>query len=187
MGKEIRRRLRVAAEEHQYAVVERSALVGADELQGFVVGTDREWTLLAVADTMALDGFAALRTRDISAVRRRSAARDLMGRWLRRHGPWPPPGPVGGAFPLGAARTVVEAAAQRYGLVSLFGEDMDPDVVTIGVPRSYGKRKLGLLEVDSRARWEREVTKVPYEEITRVDFGDRYNSVLAGLAGPCPS
>ncbi|MYT11165.1 MULTISPECIES: hypothetical protein [unclassified Streptomyces] len=183
MSKEARRQLQEAAEKHQLTHLER-ALPGSDELEGFVVEVTPSWTVIAECNRLALDGFVALRTRDIVKVRRQGP-RDLMVRWLQREGPWPPPGPHG---PLAQTdfRPLVESVSRNYHLIAVFEEDLDPGVVYIGAPVRFGKRRLKLLEVNPKARWASAPTSFHYDDITRIDFGDRYNTILDTLAGPPP-
>ncbi|MGY5125398.1 hypothetical protein [Streptomyces nigrescens] len=183
MGKEIRRQLQEAAEKHQFTHLVR-ALPGSDELEGFVVEVTPSWTVIAECNRLALDGFVALRTRDIVKVRRRGS-RDLMVRWLQQHGPWPPPGPRG-ALSHTDVRSLVESVSRHYHLIAVFEEDLDPDVVCIGAPVRFGEKRLKLLEVNPKARWASAPTSFHYDDITRIDFGDRYNTILDALAGPPP-
>jgi hypothetical protein len=182
MSKEIRRRLRLAVSEHQYTHLERALLDDDEQLEGFVLAANREWTMLSPVSSMLLDGFTLYRTDDITRVRR-NGSQDLMVRWLKRVGPWPPPVPPGGGFPLGDVRSIIEAADQRFGLVAVYEEEMDAGEIRIGVPESYRGKSFRLREVDSRARWASgRATKIRYADVTRIDFGDRYNMVLGQLA-----
>ncbi|MEU8686641.1 hypothetical protein [Streptomyces sp. NPDC048611] len=183
MGEGIRRQLQEAADKHQFTHLVRG-IPGCDEVEGFVVETTPSWTVVAECGRLALDGFVALRTRDIVQVKRRGS-RDLMVRWLQRHGPWPPPAPRG-ALALTDARSLAESVGRHYRLLAVFEEDLDPGVVYIGAPVRFGKKRLRLLEVNPRARWAVDPSSCRYEDITRIDFGDRYNTILDGLAGPPP-
>lgn len=183
MSDEIRRQLTEATEKHQFTRVMR-ALPGSDEIEGFVISVTPSWTLITECNSLTLNGFVALRTRDIVKVRRRGSS-DLMVRWLQRHGPWPPPGPSG-AISQSDVRSLMESAGGQYHLISVFQEDLDPDVVYIGAPVRWGKNRLRLLEVNPRARWANAPSSFRYDDITRVDFGDRYSTILGSLAGPPP-
>lgn len=185
MSKVIRSRLQAAAREHHYTYVERAQLDDGDEVEGFVIATSRAWTLLAAVVNMTLDGFTAVRTTDISRVRRRGS-QDLMRRWLKRHGPWPPPSPAGEHFPLDEPSSIIMAASKHYGLVRLLEEAMDPGYAFIGLPDTFGRKSVRMHEIDSRARWTGGTTKFRYADITRIDFNDRYNLVLAALGGDHP-
>lgn len=97
------------------------------------------WTLIAECGRLALDGFVALRTRDIVQVRRRGS-HDLTVRWLQRHGPWPPPEPRG-ELSLTDVRSLVESVNTHYHLISVFEEDLNPGAVYIGTPVRTGKKR----------------------------------------------
>ncbi|MFE1175966.1 hypothetical protein [Streptomyces sp. NPDC058773] len=183
MAKEIRRQLQEAAEKHQFTHIERG-IPGGDEIEGFVLGVTPAWTVIAECDRLALDGFVALRTRDIVQLRRRGSG-DLMVRWLQRHGPWPPPEPRG-ELSLTDVRSLTESVGRRYRLIAVFQEDLDPGVCYIGAPVHFGKKRIELREVNPRARWATTPSSFRYEDITRIDFDDRYNTILDALAGPPP-
>lgn len=76
--------------------------------------------------------------------------------------------------------------SRHYHLLSVFEEDLNPGAVFIGAPIRTGKKRLKLLEVNPRARWAAAPSSFRYDDITRIDFDDRYNTVLHALAGPPP-
>ncbi|MDJ0461926.1 hypothetical protein [Streptomyces sp. H27-C3] len=183
MSKGIRRLLRDAADEHRRVRVHRS-LPGADSVEGFVVAAKGSWTLIAECQNVQLDGFVAIRTDDIVRIDHRGR-QDVTARWLRGNGPWPPPAPRG-RISLKDARALAESAAGHYGLIGVYEEDGNPDSLYIGALADSGGKVLRLLEVCPKARWAKVRTKYRYADITRIDFGDRYQAALAGLAGPRP-
>ncbi|HET6859611.1 MAG TPA: hypothetical protein VFH94_21290 [Streptomyces sp.] len=183
MSKEIRRLLRDAADKHQHVRVHRS-LPGTDPVEGFVIAARGSWTLVAECRDVQFDGFAALRTDDVVRIDRRGR-HDVTARWFRRNGPWPPPAPRG-RIRLNDVRALAESAAGHYGLIGVYEEGAHPDSLYIGALARSGGKALRLLEVDPKARWAKDRTKYRYPDITRIDFGGRYQAALAQLAGPQP-
>ncbi|MBC9716601.1 hypothetical protein H9Y04_29120 [Streptomyces sp. TRM66268-LWL] len=181
MNKE-RRLLRRAVDERLVVRVERDGLVPDEPLIGFVIDTDRAWTLLLLVTDSMLDGYVLLRTRDVTSVRTRGK-RDVDRRWQKRHGTWPPPAP---RLSLAGTRELLEQAAGAYPLVAVFQEELDPDFALIGKVASLGKKSLRLQEIDSTAEWRRKPTKLRYTDLTRIDFADHYHGVLLDLGGAPP-
>ncbi|WP_199549907.1 hypothetical protein [Streptomyces sp. N35] len=184
MGKR-QRLLQRAVDEFLVVRVERDGLVPGEPLVGFALASGRDWTLLRVITDSMSDGYALVRTRDLTDVRTRGK-RDVDRRWTKKHGTWPPPPPAGGPFALGGTRELVARVAAAYPLVTVFQEELDPDIALIGKVTSLGKNSLRLQEIDSTAEWRRTTTKLRYEEITRLDFADHYNGVLLDLGGEPP-
>ncbi|MER7174901.1 hypothetical protein [Streptomyces mesophilus] len=182
---ERRQLLRRAAEERWVVRVERDGLVPDESLQGFALASDRDWTLLLVLTDSMADGYALVRTRDLTDVRTRGR-RDVDRRWAKQHGTWPPPPPADGSFALGGTRELVAQIAAAHTLVTVFQEALDPDIALIGKVASQGKRSLRLQEIDSTAEWRRTTTKLRHEDITRIDFADHYGRVLTDLGGKAP-
>ncbi|MGW0562717.1 hypothetical protein ACWDZ4_19365 [Streptomyces sp. NPDC003016] len=156
----------------------------ADRIEGFVVGTTPAWTLLASCSDVQLDGWAAVRTPDITKVRRRGDGTCLTIRALRRRGQWPIRMP-GHAVPLDGLSALVEAACRGFGLVSLHAERHVPNACWIGAVTDLRPKSLRLRKVDTGARWSTDVTKFRFKDITQVGFGGRYEQTLREFAGPC--
>ncbi|WP_431676680.1 hypothetical protein [Kitasatospora sp. KL5] len=163
----------------------RRGIRGADRIEGFAVAATPGWTLLAVCTDIQLDGFAAVRTADITEVRRRGGDTCLTVRALRRRGQWPVrlPGP---ALPLDGLTGLLEAAGRGFGLVAVSRERQAPDACWIGAVAELRPKSLRLHEVDTDAHWHTGVSKFRFKDITRVDFGGRYERTLREFAGPRP-
>ncbi|MFF8830923.1 hypothetical protein [Streptomyces sp. NPDC015131] len=177
----VRRRLDKAVRTGRLVRLHRS-IPDAERLEGFVVGTGPAWTLLAVCSDIRLDGWAAVRTPDITKVRRRGDETSLTVRALRRSGQWPVrmPDP---AVELDDLPALVRSAGEGFGLVAVHAEHRDPDCCWIGAPVRLRRASLRLREVDPDARWSDEPTTFRFRDITRVDFGDHYARVLREFAG----
>ncbi|MFC8719588.1 hypothetical protein [Kitasatospora sp. NPDC057198] len=161
----------------------RRSFPGADPVEGFVLGTNPRWTLLAPCRDVLLDGFTAVRTPDVDRVKRAGDEESLTVRALRRCGRWPVQEPE---VPYGGLRELLPAASARYGLVMLEFEHRDPGAGWIGAVLGLGRRTVRLREVDTRARWHDGPSKFRLAEITRVSFAGRYDQALLEFAGPLP-
>ncbi|MFJ6782712.1 hypothetical protein [Streptomyces yangpuensis] len=167
--------------------VHRSSIRDADRLDGFVVGRGAEWTLLALCTDLRLNGWAAVRTADVTKVRRRGDKGGdedcLTVRVLRRRGRWPVCGPEP-ALPLDGLPALARAASRDFGLVSLHVERHAPDACWIGEVTDVRQKSLRLREIDTEARWRPAPSKFRFEDVTRLDFGGRYERTLLEFAVP---
>lgn len=150
--------------------------------EGFVIGASAEWTLLARCSDIQLDGWSALRTADITKVRRRGDETCLTVRALRRRGQWPVRIPPGVSLDDPAA--LLKSAGSEFGLISVHAERQVPDACWIGAVTRLRTRSVRLREVDTGARWHADDTTFRFKDITRVDFGGRYETTLREFAGP---
>ncbi|WP_455356721.1 hypothetical protein [Streptomyces sp. SYSU K217416] len=151
---------------------------GADRLDGLVLGTSPAWTLLAVCEDLRPDGFTAVRTPDITRVRRLGDEDSLTLRVLRRRGQWP----VHPALDLSTSPGLVRDAAAHHPLLAFHEETRDPDVCWVGRPVGYRAKSCGVLEVDPEARWSPTPSTYRFKHLTRIDFGGHYLRTLAEFA-----
>ncbi|GAC1361691.1 MAG: hypothetical protein NVSMB32_01000 [Actinomycetota bacterium] len=173
-------------------VVDPSVLVrvhrkirGAERLEGFVVGLGERWLLLQVLNpAMFLEGFAALRLRDVARIEARGPE-SVAVRALQLHGEVPstaiPP------LDLDSTAALLATAAALSPLVTIFVEDDYPDACFIGKVVRIGKKRVRLQEIDPEARWWRG-RKWRLADISQVQIGGRYESALYEVGGdPTPS
>ncbi|MEC3977823.1 hypothetical protein [Amycolatopsis sp. H20-H5] len=178
---DVHARLRRAREKHQLLRIER-VIPRADPVEGYVLDVGTEWVLLATLDpALVLDGFTAVRIADIS-VAGKQTARAFIRRALELHGEWPPSSPAG-EIPLDHPGELLAALGAGRPLVTIHVERDVPDVCYIGSPGKVGRRKLHLREVSYRAKWDEETSKWSLADLTRIEFGRRYEQALFDIAG----
>jgi len=182
--RDVRAELAKAAEDRALVRISRS-IRRSDKVDGFVVGLGQEWVLLALLDAnIYLDGYVALRLTDVSKVKRRGGPDTFVGRALTARGHWPP---VAVDVDLDSVAELIRTAAEMAPLVTLHIEAEAPDVCFIGRPVRFARRSVRLLEIDPQAEWNSKPTKWAFDELTRVEFGGRYEEVLALIGGPPPA
>ncbi|MFC9331067.1 hypothetical protein [Kitasatospora sp. NPDC057015] len=184
----VRRRLDRALRTGTPVRIHRS-IPDADLIDGFVVAAGACWTLLATCEDLHRDGWTALRTADITKVKRTGDARSLTVRVLARRGQWPvqPPDlPLEDLSRDGLA-ALAGAASRRFGLIALHRELLRPDVCWIGAVTGLRPKSLRLHEVGIEARWLPEPSRFRRRDITRIGFEGRYERTLAEFAGPLPA
>jgi hypothetical protein len=183
-GRDVRAELDKAAQEQALVRVSRS-IRRSDKLDGFVVGIGQAWVLLALLDhNIYLNGYAALRLSDVSKVERRGGPDSFMGRALAARGEWPP---VGVDVDLDSVGELIRTAAEVAPLVTLHIEEDDPTVCFIGRPVRFTGRSVHLREITSQAEWEKRPTKWAFADVTRVEFGGRYEEALTLIGGAPPA
>ena len=175
--------LETAAQQQSLVRLSRS-IRRSDKLDGFVVGLGQGWVLLAVLDhNIYLNGFAAVRVADVKKVNRRGGPDSFVGKALTARGEWPP---TGANVDLDDLAELVRSAAEVAPLVTLHLEAEDPTVCFIGRPVRLTSRSVHLVQITPEAEWDNEPTKWQFTDVTRVDFGGRYEEALS-LVGGTPS
>lgn len=150
-----------------------------------MLGSGDAWTLLAPCADVRVDGYTAVRTGDISRVKRRGDENALTVRALRRRGQWPVAAPAGGVRPGDTAELLTTAAA-HYGLLGVHTEHLTVDSLWIGALLRVGPRSARLHLIDPEARWYDRPSKVRLADLTRIGFGGRYEETLREFAEPRP-
>ena len=161
----------------------RRRIKRADRLDGFVVGLGHRWVLLRLVDNaMHLDGFAAVRIRDIEEVKA-----DPSGNFVREALEWRAQGAANEGVPqldLDSDRGLITSAGKAYPLISIHIEYQRPDVCFIGTPVRVTSKSVDLHEVTPRARWRDDRRRWQYSDISRVEVGGGYEAALHAVAGP---
>jgi hypothetical protein len=177
-------RLQRAIRRQRLVVVQR-CIKGDDPVHGYVVGVGRKWLLLHQFDShvVSLNGHTALRRADVVAVRHKEVSADFVRRSLELHGEWPPSAPTG-EVSLERTRDLVASAGRVAPLVTVHTERRDPEVCYIGIPVATSRRAVRLHEIGPDATWDHGVTAWRLKDITKVDFGGRYEAALWEVGGP---
>lgn len=156
----------------------------SDKIDGFVVAVGRRWVLLAVLDDLIiLNGFVAVRCDDVARVQRRGGPESFVGRALASGGQWPP-APT--EVELDAPAGLLQTAAAKWPLLTLHFELDDPTVCYVGRPVGFTKRSVEWRDISPEADWSTDVAKRPLSQLTRVEFGGRYEEALAAVGGEAP-
>ena len=151
---------------------------GADRLEGYVVAIGSTWVVLNVATAGEPNGWAVVRLADI-----RDGWKARGKRFLRRAfelaNAWPPVAPADQLAIDGGVRKLIESAAAAFPLVTIFVEDDDPDICFIGKPVGWTPKKVIWRNLDLDAAWETHEPRYKLTDITRIDIGGRYETLLA--------
>ena len=157
----------------------------AERVDGYLVAVGKRWLLLFTQREGDPSGYVALPLRTLRRISR-APGRRFVRRSFQAHSAWPPAAPTVFIDLDRGVRELIDSAAAGFPLVTLFTECDHPGVCYIGQPVRWGRRKLHLQEVDPRGRWQRKPAPHRIASITRVDFGGRYETNLATVAGTRP-
>ncbi len=181
MGKKANRKALDAVLSSGEPVRLHRSLWKADRLEGFVVGLSPTWAVLHLVDEVDLNGWSVIRLDSIARVERQGV-NAFTARVLRHRGESPTPLDID----LGELPDVLADLGERFPLLSIHREGLDPEVCAIGKPVRIGKRKLELLDIDPDALWDHAPRRFAYEEITRIDVDHRYAQALHEMGGYPP-
>lgn len=145
-----------------------------DRLDGVVLATG-VWTLVgSLADWAHADGYEAIRTEDVTKVRRlRRANQRLVERAAAGLGTWPLSHPDL-AVDLASVEGVVRSVARTSRLLAVHVEGESPGEYFPGAVEDLTDEGLGLRFIDTAGRWEAASRWFGLDEITRVSWGSRY-------------
>jgi hypothetical protein len=165
----------------------RRSITGSDTVDGFVVATGTTWTVLALLDGswMALDGYVALRTADITKVEHCGGPDSFVRKVLERQKEWPPRSP--GQLDLDHVEGFVQSLSARFALMALWNETERPDELVVGHIVATTTGSVTALLIDPEASWYDEPAQLPLANVSRIDFATHYNAALSAIGGPPPS
>jgi len=137
-----------------------------------------------VSDGIYLDGWTALRIKDIQSVGIDPDPDCFEVKALRARGEWPPVAPM--TVELDNVAAVGTTAAQSASMLTVHLEFDRPDVCWIGSVREVAEGTLSLIEVDRGGFWARKASRFDLGDVTRVEFGGAYEEALHLVAGEAP-
>ena len=145
-------------------------------IAGYVVDYNDEWTLMKWNPVdYVIDGFAIVRHKNISGVRRGVAEKfgekvlKLKGVKIRRSD----------AVPLTDLETILRHLTDKFGLFLLYTKS--ETACYVGRLKSIDKRRLEIASLNSRGKWDRTVT-FRLGDIRVVEFGSDYLDSLRLVA-----
>jgi hypothetical protein len=143
-------------------------------LYGFVLAYSTDLVLIHLIDDFRLDGYRILRVRDISNIKRTKVPmRILKAEGILKH--------VGLASPIDL--TSWESVFRDLKLIgmNIIAEDEQPGIeaFTIGKIVRVNKKSVSMRYFDATGKWDKHLTRCPYEQITRAQFDCNYVNVFS--------
>ena len=147
---------------------------------GFCVGAGPHWFVLGILnDEYRPNGFQCMRFQDVSSIeyppKRAKFIKRAIAYWNDATSDFP-------NINLQSTRSILETVEQYFELVTLHPEISDPDVCFVGVPESVNDIDVSLKTISPNAVWDDEPMELLLDDITRIDFGARYEEVLSALS-----
>jgi hypothetical protein len=172
---------RAAAQPPDLVEIARNDLdSGRLSIRGFVVAAGAEFLLLhRLSDRLDLDGYSAVRIRDITGLERDFPRKPFYIKALATKGirPVVPEGIV-----LSDAHQLLSSVQERYPLIVIEQERLQPEECVIGRIKLTSENTYALRVISPSATWEVDDRTYRYSEVTRVGFDGEYERTLALVA-----
>ncbi len=184
MSRPLREALEAACAEPRVVQLTRGAFEEESDL-AYVCALGSELALLLrVSNEIYLNGFSVVRIADVTELEAPHDHADFVEEALRRRGEAVAEAPAVSLLGMAAA---IRTAGRLFPLLTLFREETNAEVCHIGRVVEVSDDRIHLLEIDPDAEWDDETTAYRVAEITRVDFGGRYEEALGLVGGEPPT
>ena len=160
--------------------VHRPSIEPAPHQLGYVVGLTAEVVLIQrMEEGYVLGGYSAFARETVDELSEDVRHRDVLEASLRlkRQRPRIPRG-----IDVSSMRAAVTSANDRYDLVVLHRERLEPDMCDVGRLRLTTARTYVLDPLTPDAVWVDDRRRNRFADLTRVDFGNAYEQTLAAVA-----
>jgi hypothetical protein len=165
----LRKRLQRAQDEQELVRLRRS-IPQTDVVDGFVIAASHDWVVLAKFDPLLLlDGWTALRIRDLYGVSTLGGMESVQVRALQARHQWPPTAP--GELTCENLADLLRTATSITPLITLHQEVEYPGALLVGIPISIGARRVKVRKGDPAPDWADKPESCELADITRVEFG----------------
>ncbi|MCP4493063.1 MAG: hypothetical protein GY820_38060 [Gammaproteobacteria bacterium] len=152
---------------------------------GYVVdATDELLLFLVVSDLILFNGFSILRVCDLTSIEVPAPNFKFVEKALRIRDEEIEKAPP---IDLSSITAVLESSSKVYPLVTIHWEKIDPDVCFIGHVVNVGDARLSMFDIAPGAEWDNEPTERAVLDITRIDFGGKYEDALFQVGGDPPN
>lgn len=167
--------LQTALQQKNMMVLYRDEL-GAEEYAGIPVSVEDELTVVQKENNFALDGYAAMRTGDITMVEQMDDSA-FCRRALEGEGVYQAIAALG--FDCKNWQGLLSGIRKRFGgWVSVVCEGEEEPLYYVGKILSVDTRYLNLRIVDADGTWHVDPVSIPLDDLTLAGFGDRYLGVF---------
>ncbi len=179
MAAELDERIKQLMKKKRYTTIVREG-ENMEDLSGYIVGNSRRLVLLHQISNTLLDGYAVLRRRDVTKALHGRAEQFLHHVYISE----------------GAAEEAVKPKKisltnfevlftwlKEAGMfAAVFGEEDEIDGYVLGKIIRVKSMHVTMRHVDETGHYEDAVVDVPYDEITKVEFGDKHSEMMKTYA-----
>ena len=147
-----------------------------DNFLGFVLDANEKFTLVNNFDfDSGATGFAVFENKSVKDYELYDdpASFDALLLKIKKVKPKEKP-----AVSIDSIADLIKTTSEIFPLVVIHREKIDNEVCWIGKVAEIKKKSFLLKSIDPNAEWEEELTKVPFKDVTRVEFGNGYENSL---------
>lgn len=153
-------------------------------VNGYVAALGETYVAIALVDeAIRFNGFQCLKHGDVTDLEAPHPHAEFVSQVLERRALERPRWP---GLDLASTEALLRSALAATTLLSIHVEYEDPDVCFIGQPAAFDAQGVRLVSVTPDGTWAREPMDIPFQQISRVDFGGGYEDALWLVAGPPP-
>lgn len=174
MADPIEARIKKMIQERKFSTIVRAD--DFDEVEGYIVAAARKLVLVQVVEKGHIEGYAVVRRRDIIKVRHGAHERFHHHMYLSAGITQEVVRPK--KVVLGSWQSFFAWLTEHYQFVTVEGEDEVIDGFVQGRIRKVKERLITMRHLEDSGQYEDMVVDVPYDEITRVSFGNLYLDLL---------
>ncbi|MEO1513847.1 MAG: hypothetical protein AAFV95_02505 [Bacteroidota bacterium] len=157
--------------------IHRSGAEGEASLHGILLQNSEDFLLLQVEEEFHLNGYAIIRKDRFDGVQRSESERFLQ-KILTKEGITATEHGLSQKLSLQSFQAIFNDLQQSKQFVIVECEDLKEPSFTIGEIEKTSKKSVGIRYVSPEGLIDRKPTKIAYEDITLIRFGDRYSSLF---------
>ena len=177
MNKKLQKRLARSIDSHRIVEISRSSVTDWAAL-GIPVEQSSEFLcLLNVDEHYTFNGFSLLRLEDIDCVSMWKERQDMVQHVLARRHLETPAMRFSIADQEAGLPQILPRIQNAYPLVTIHREGIDDSVCYVGTVATLKKKSFVMNLLGTAAEWEG-TRKFRYSDVTRVDFGGKYEDAL---------
>ncbi len=157
--------------------IDRSFTEGDASMGGFLVKQSDEFLLLQREDEFRLNGFAIMLKDDVEEIRH-SKYEHAQQNILEKEGVLDSDLGIDFDLDLSSWQTIFRDLKEQDYHVIAECEDLDEPSFNIGPIREVHSDRVSIHFFDATGLYEKEPTSIDYDDITTLQFGDRYTTVF---------
>lgn len=148
---------------------------------GYVVELSDSWMVTHyIGDQLHLDGYDAVRVRDLSEVSMGSSGECFLEKCMALKGQ-KPKRPIG--IDPATTRSLLESISRNYPVVMIHREEVSPNECELGQLKLVGEDSYALRWMTPLGEWADDEDVYRFDDVTRVTFASEYDTTLAAIAG----
>lgn len=161
--------------------LEREVVEGEADIAGFILDKSDQFLLVQQVEEFDLNGYAIIRKDHFSALRANEFD-EVMEQILKEEGILKKKYGLKKTISLDSWTSMFETLKKKDFHVIVECEDLEEPTFTIGPVTKVGKNSVQVHFYDAIGVYDKKPTKIKFEDITLVRFGDRYSTIFRKYA-----